>query len=197
MNKLTFIFGATVLAAFSSAQTNFNFQNTNKDLDDLDHYYAYSLGFDFKVPQGQKIVGAQLKIKNIWNWEKEPNVLYLTLLNNPTTGVKRFYDDQGGGDYFAGKGTRFDAWSDPVGGRARNVNLTYDFKALGLLEKLSQSIDANGKFGIGFDPDCHYFNDGISFHIQTAAVPEPATLSALAVGGLVALRRRRMKKNKN
>lgn len=52
-------------------------------------------------------------------------------------------------------------------------------------------------FGLGFDPDCHYYNDGIKFIVQTAPIcaPEPSTFMLLGAGllgaGLFARRRRK------
>lgn len=46
--------------------------------------------------------------------------------------------------------------------------------------------------GLGFDADCHYWNDGVSFTVTTASVPDSgATLGLLAsvLGGLALLRR--------
>jgi hypothetical protein len=41
---------------------------------------------------------------------------------------------------------------------------------------------ADGNFGFGFDPDCHFFNDNVTFTVETAAVPEPATVLLLGTG---------------
>lgn len=38
-------------------------------------------------------------------------------------------------------------------------------------------------FGIGFDPDCHFYNDGVMLTLETApAVPEPTTIALLGAG---------------
>lgn len=181
-----------ISAGIASADvTTTIFKPNPSDLNDLDHYYYSTWGINFKVPEGQQIVGAQLKIKNIYDWTKEANdILYIHLLDNPALGVKDFYDNQSAGDAFAGKGPLIGTWTDPVGGYARGVDLTYDLGALGLLDEL-QSYAANGRVGFGFDADCHYFNDGVTFEVKTAPVPEPTTMAILAVGGAAAFLRRR------
>lgn len=184
---------ALISTAMASAGT-FDFTPNPSDLNDLDHYYAYSWGVDFTLPKDEVIVGAQIKIKNIWDWTVEDgDILHVDLLNSAPSGVKEFYDDQAVGDYFAGQGKKIGTWTDPVGGVARNVNLTFDLGQAGLLADLNRAAKS-GRMAFGFDPDCHYFNDGVSLHIQTAPVPEPTSMAALAIGGIGLIRRRRAKK---
>lgn len=187
--KVTGLVAGAFLASFATAGT-YTFTPTNNDLGDLDHYYAYSWGIDFSVPQGETITGATLTVKNIYDWTVEDDILYVNMLDNPGSGVKQFYDNQGGGNYFSGQGKVVGTYTDPVGGHSTNTNLTFDLGALGLLGSLNQYA-ADGKFGFGFDPDCHYFNDGVTLKVTTAPVPEPASLATLAVGGLALLRRRK------
>ena len=57
-------------------------------------------------------------------------------------------------------------------------------------------ISNGGNFALGFDPDCHYFNDGIRFEIFTSnAIPEPTTMVMLGTGlaGIAARMRKRRK----
>ena len=66
----------------------------------------------------------------------------------------------------------------------------FDLGALGLLGKMNQYA-ADGKLGFGFDPDCHYFNDGVNLEVTTQAVPEPASFAVLGLGGLLLIKRRK------
>jgi hypothetical protein len=65
-------------------------------------------------------------------------------------------------------------------------------------DSLLAYINNYGTIAIGLDPDCHFFNDGISLTILTSgiptqhgAVPEPTTLVLFGTGLLAAARRYR------
>ena len=47
---------------------------------------------------------------------------------------------------------------------------------------------ADGRIGLGLDPDCHFYNDGITLRLVT---PEPTSLALLGLGGLAMMHRRR------
>ncbi len=190
ISRIASFFALAAGASFASAQTTKTFVPTNTDLSDLDHYYAYSWGIDNVLPAGQVITGAKLTITNIWDWTVEDDILYVNMLDNPASGVNSFYDNQGGGNYFGGQGTVVGTWTDPVGGHATGKNLVFDLGALGLLGKMNQYA-ADGKMGFGFDPDCHYFNDGVKLEVTTQAVPEPASFAILGLGGLLLIKRRK------
>ena len=66
------------------------------------------------------------------------------------------------------------------------------------LEALMADIRNGGDFALGFDPDCHYFNNGITLTITAipASTPESPSIMLLGSGLLVSmtlLRRNRRK----
>jgi hypothetical protein len=108
-------------------------------------------------------------------------------------------DNQGGGDKFNGIGTKITpVWSDPDDNRSDN-DLVYDFAHLGgyvdtdgdivngtvsILAILEQYMRNGDNFALGFDPDCHYYNDKVTFIVttETTSAPEPGTLLLLGAG---------------
>lgn len=184
------VVASCVPAAFAGTYT---FSPTPADLYDLDHYYNYTWGINWTAPAGEQITAATLSIKNINNWTYEPNAnwLYMHLLDNVAPGVSSMYDNQAGGDQFAGQGKLIAVYTD---NDTAYKNLSYNFDS-NLLSSL-KTYSADSKWGFGFDPDCHYYNDCISFTVcteklPTPPVPEPMSmvLSAMGLSSLVGLRR--------
>lgn len=85
-------------------------------------------------------------------------------------------------------------WHDVTGGVKKTWNLTYVLDEGSINALFEYAL--NGSFGIGLDPDCHYYNDGVIFTVVTAPIPEPETYAMLLAGlGLLgfAARRRKLK----
>lgn len=176
-----------VLASPVVAQAEmFTFTPSPSDLYDLDHTKAYTWGINWTPPPGHTVIAAELFFDNIRNWDNNPNVLYVELLNSPLAGIHQYTDNEGGGDYFVGY----------AGGRTNLVtytnlpntaqDLTYVFTPAEVTAL--NTYLADGRFGIGFDPDCHFYNDCIKLKLIT---PEPASVVLLLAGALAAIRRRR------
>src|SRR5688500_14184730 len=156
---------SVVLGASALELRAATFSYSSGDLADLDHHDATKWGMNFTLPAGHQISSATITIKNIGDWRQEQDILFIRLLDDTRLGVCYIEDntfDNVFADFFSGQGTFLTSWSDPEGGCARNFDLVYKFTPENIAALTSYFTDPTesglATFGLGFDPDCHYWN---------------------------------------
>jgi len=202
----------------AGATTYYTFQSTDDpDLDDLDHHYYYTWGFtdqDMIDSLGSYTVITDITIEfeNIRNWSEEESRLFVWLLDGIEEGISKNRDDGGNIEYGAELYDDFldsDNRHDPITGQwlityetpdnytelpdipygySNGATITYSFNQ-DQIDLFSDYL-AGDTIGLGFDPDCHYYNDGISLKVT---VPEPANMLLFGTGliGLAGIGRRK------
>jgi hypothetical protein len=206
-------FAALSLAQARAAVTTLTYQPSPVDLYDLDHHEVYTWRLDNLNMDTSAITGASLSFSGIRNWDSNDNVLHLHLLDTAiNSGVASFQDvDQTQSpvvdltdDFANARYHNSPGWlvangtADTLLGNpsftttATNYTINFTSSELAALK----AYIANGHdIAFGLDPDCHFYNNGITFAIQSTPVPEiSATLpiiALLAVAGMLEIRRRR------
>lgn len=162
----------------------------------------------------EEVFSARLTFTNIYDWTVEPNELWITLLNDradhpySVLTVSVIGDNPGdtnNGNYFGSYANASAITVLDQGHSLFNMSTTpttrnYDFTASELAALQSYLAD-DGNCALGIDPDCHFYNCGVTFTIDTETdhhietVPEPASIvgmfgGLLAAGGAAARRMR-------
>jgi hypothetical protein len=210
--------GQSLIASTAPGTSSVTYNPNPADLNDLDHHDLYTWRIDNIAVNPANITSATLTISNIANWDTSPNVLHMHLLDtaiNP--GVASFVDDPTNStpvedmtDDF--KNARFhnsrgwlvaagtaDTFLKDASFTTTATTFTYTFSGASLAA-LQQYIANGHDIAFGLDPDCHFYNDGVSFTIDSVT-PVPEITSILPLCGLVAsavgleIRRRRRTNN--
>lgn len=205
--------GVLIIAGVVQANSyGISFAPAPADLGDLDHHFAYSWGMNWNLPAGQRVVSAQLRFIQIYDWQVESDALYIHLLDKAKTGVSTWQENPNDvlADWFAVPSLNLTAieqapeltgvsrihigtWVDTLGQdrfgtHARDITIQFDATQIAALNTYIQN---DGQFGLGFDPDCHYFNNGVTFEIVTSVPDSGHTLLLLSLGlGCLAIVRR-------
>ena len=188
------------LMAAKAAANSYTYTPSPADLYDLDHHSAYTWRIDNISLAGGPISGASLTFKDIRNWDPNPNMLFIHLFDTAkSSGVKSFYDASGVpvdqiNDNFApammksnpliasGTGNTF---LTNVSFTMTPTTFTYNFTAAQLVV-LQQYINNGKNIAFGLDPDCHFWNNGVTFKIVTG-IPVPDTGATVGLLGLALL----------
>jgi hypothetical protein len=192
---------AVGVIAVSANAGSYTFRPYPVDVYDLEHSKYYAWKIDFSLPSGETIDSASLFFHRIRNNNNSPNVLYVSLLDGRRldgsylpVGLSTFSDNH---NHSVTQDNTL-GFSEPVS-LVKYENLgtaptdkTYDFTS-SQIGTLNNYVSFDGDFGIGFDPDCHFKNSGITLTIETVPVPGAVLLGSigLSCSGLL-LRKRRM-----
>ncbi|HEY0370243.1 MAG TPA: hypothetical protein VGC85_11650 [Chthoniobacterales bacterium] len=214
--RLAAILLATAALTVQSRAALVSYTPNPVDLNDLDHHSVYTWRIDNINLNGGAITAASLTFKNIANWDANANILHMWLLDTAKhAGVASFIDDKTNSspvtdmtdDFLNARYHNDPAWlvangtaQTFLGGKSFTTTpSTYVLNFTPTeLASLQQYISNGKDIALGLDPDCHFFNDGITFSMNITPVPEisaffPIVGLLAAVGTTHVLRRRQLR----
>jgi hypothetical protein len=184
---------AVVLACLatdaSAATSTMSFQPTPTDLNDLDHHDVYTWRIDNINLSNVSITSATLTFANIANWDSNTNMLFAWLLDTangsgvtttqdvsssqaPVTDISDFFTNASLSPLLASSTAKTKLFQHSFTTTPTTWTYTFDATELAALQNY---INSGHDIAFGFDPDCHFFNDGITFTMTLTPVPEMAS----------------------
>jgi hypothetical protein len=195
-----------ILAPVSSHAVQINYSPNPSTLGNLDHHSAYTWRIDNINLNPGLIRGATLTFTSIRNWDRNPNVLHLHLLDTAKrSGVRSFIDDPSGvapvvdytddfistryhgqSNWLVGAGTS-DTFLTDQSFTLTAVTWTYTFSP-SQLAALRSYISNGNNIAFGLDPDCHFYNGGVKLTVMLPDTGNTCALLGLAMGMIVLAR---------
>jgi hypothetical protein len=169
----------------------------------LEHQKYYSWGINSSlIPQDEKITSVTIEFMSLRNWDNNKNDLYVNVLGDAPLGFQIAGSDNPNDTSFFnnlnswnlnGEGNAYIYDFALPYGNGNNATVgryvPYSFTNItqpSLISFFNAAID-DGNFGLGFDPDCHYYGSKIKLTLTTIPqtgerVPEPSILLLLGAG---------------
>jgi hypothetical protein len=188
-----------VLGLASAQATPVTYTPSPSDLGDLDHHMVYTWRIDGVTANPATISGATLTFTAIQNWDGNANVLHLHLLDTAKySGVHSFVDDPTGAapvtdftdDFISSRYHAQSGWLVAAGTSdtflkdqsftLTPVTWTYTFTPA-QLTALRADIANGDNLALGFDPDCHFFNNGVTLTLDTRTPDSGSTLTMFGI----------------
>ena len=161
---LRFVFATALvfsIGGWAGAATYIFEPSPSSDLWDLNHDKYYTWGIDWNLPQGETIAAATLSFDDVRNNDAGLNDLYVQLLDSASNGVALGTDYQAPGNYFVNQGIQLYQGIN-LSNTAQDIDVIFNGgQIITLLDYLK-----DGNFGLGFDPDCHFYNCGVKLTVK-------------------------------